>query len=232
MIIVSFGMPKSASTYTYQVLTDICSQITDPDKLRIDLPWRLHDPFIMNSETLVDLSSRIVEEQYYVVKTHMKFDEAVADLILSGKIKVVSQFRNSLDATVSLIDAGEAERRKPLKSQREPFKSTFTIEDAIPHVVDYMLTARKWIEAAREFEFPCFDYKQITTNPELCFVEICRYIGITVDVAPVIKKYETNPNLIGEMNIGRSGRGQEELNLEAHHPFMRLAKEFNDWADV
>jgi len=231
MLIISYGMPKSASTFTFQLLCDVAKKDSDQKAIRQNLPAHLKDPYLVSLDLLDELESNIPPHAHYVVKTHVAFDEQIAKLIKEKRIKAICQYRNVLDVLVSMLDSGKNERRKPPEIQREPFKSIYKANDAIPLVVQFVESTKPWIAAAREYGFPCFSFIQITRNTETSLLRMCDYLGIECDVSEIIAKYIQNPGLIGEINRGIPGRGARELQIDKDHHIRRLSDEFRQFVD-
>ena len=205
-------MPKSASTFAFLLARDIAQSHSDQVKLRQLLPEDLRDPFQDQLGAKIErISDAIPDEKLYVVKTHCLLNEAIKGLLVEGKAKAMVSYRDPYDVVVSIKDAGEAERQKPMHKQRQWFAQIKSYEDAVEWMPQILKIAESWLEYTDVLRIP---FSKIAREPLNLTNEIANYMCVTTaNVSKIVKPYISNKKSIEEFNVGVEGRGYGKFSL-------------------
>jgi len=227
MIYLSYGMPKSASTFCYQIANamlqgaghsreKICNKYLPPDYHKAFMP-------LVNDEIL-DLVELIPESEILIIKTHTHLNKTIDTLLRTGKIKASVTFRDPRDAAISLIDAGESDRNKNLNRE---FNEIWTIEDAFDYYKKHQSENQQWLKHPQVLKL---SYNLLALNPHQAARRIGDYLHIEAEIDPVITDLLTNPdNKIWEYNVGKIGRYKDFMNQDMINRFLL---EFKTWIDL
>ncbi len=197
-------MPKSASTFCYQLAESMLRQaghIRD-DICKNFLPESLHVAFmVFDNEDIFKIVECIPNDKILIIKTHSKLSNSIDQLLKSGRIKATATFRDVRDAAVSLLDSGEKDRR--LKKNR-PFSEIWNIEQALDYFKKYEPILTPWLT------HPCvlkLSYNLLAEKSMEAAIRIRDYLGIEVNVPNVMDKFSGNlSEKIWEFNVGKIGR--------------------------
>ena len=208
-VILTFGMRKSASSYCYQITRDLFNRCRSGQAAEINYSEATRNPFVPDVEFLKRVVSETAPGTMTVRKTHLGLCADIRSLITSGVCFPVVQIRDPSDILVSLIDAGERERKKPAELRREGFAAIRDFEDTLPIVREDMKIARDWIELAVERDLPCVDFEFVVDHPVEYLRMIAARFGLTADFSSIVESYRRDPTRIWEFNQGRTGRGRK-----------------------
>jgi hypothetical protein len=224
MLYICYGMPKSASSFICQLAIDIAQSHSDQNRLLLGLPSHLQGDFFHNDleHKLPDFCAAIPEQAIYVIKTHDPLTEALKAELQAGRARAIASYRNPYDIAVSLKDAGVRERKSPLSQQRPFFVNIRNDKDALIQIPYHLKCARSWLTFAQSQENAgsvlAFAFEQIVHDTHRVAEAIATHMGITsdisaIDISAIVTPYQINQQKILEFNVGRSGRGMQELDL-------------------
>jgi hypothetical protein len=236
MIIISYGMPKSASTYLFQITRGIAEILGSPQKELLKKFSHKKEPvpafMNLNSDVFNIALESNNKSEILVIKTHSQLYENLKNIIKNtDNIICFSSFRDPLDIIVSLYECGISERKRPKEEQRETFSTIFSYEDAEKHVDEIIKNAATWLNFTQSI---AFSYKNISQNPyyvgETIYKKICDQLGKNYekisDIKSVIDFYENNKSNIWEYNIGGIDRYKTIFDDKT---IERLEKKYNEF---
>ena len=211
MIILSFGMPKSASSFAFQLVSEMAG-LAGYDQLEIRRKYLVghqQNAFqMLNPGNCGGLFQSIPDDEIYTIKTHGSFCEPIEHGLSHGKIKALATYRDPLDMAVSLLDAGEKERLRPTHQQRKDFAELFTLSDAIK-VIDWSVDeADKWLSNPFTMNVP---YTEVFNGAEQVAIKLQNFLGLGENAVVACNKYLLNKNKILEYNVGGLERWKNRL---------------------
>lgn len=222
-------MPKSASTFTFQIAQDIAQTISDQIQLSSTLPEKLQHPYVGEGfdDALRTIIALIPDNEVYVIKTHLPLTEYTKGLILENQIKATVSYRDPYDITVSLKDAGQKERLREEKVQRKWFAQIKTHEDALKKVSDILKIAETWLNFPDSFKVP---FPRITKETINVVRDMATYLQVpNTNIEVIVERYLSGRKPIGEFNVGVEGRGHQELKLPNDH---KTKKEMDSFIEL
>lgn len=225
MIIICYGMPKSASTFAFQLARDIANTHTSINTVRQKLPEDLDKLFFQELyPVLPRLQRSIKSEELYVIKTHCFPDAQTLSMIRQGLAKVIISIRDPYDIIVSHKEAGDIERKKALADQRS-FAKLHTYEDIFSIIPKKLLIASSWIEQLDKKLV--IKFSDIKNTPQTVAMNIAKFIGVDKKyVNEVLDKYLVEGKRIVEFNKGIEGRGRKEINVPIPSELKGFMDEF------
>ena len=202
MIILSYGMPKSASSFIWRLTYDIL-EMAGHDQ-RIIKQAYLNEQQSVNFQNLNDdeleiFVKLIPRDQLYLIKTHSRLHTVIERAIDEGKAIATATYRDPLDMIISFLDTGVSERKKPMDQQRKYFADIETLEDAIRQVDNHVGTGERWLNKSHVENIY---YKDIMLSPHIVARRISKVVGVEVDSDAVCNKYLSDKSKIIEFNVG------------------------------
>ncbi len=175
-LIIAHGLPKSGSTFLYQVTKEIAAQINGFSHYKgkevffpgMNVPDFVQDP---TDEFVDSLLARLPPGAAFVVKTHGRITPLLASRIGSGKIKVVMSFRDPRDTVISMLDAGASDRSK---GNKRFFTKLYDVDDAIGPAKSGWKTVRGWFDCPNLLLIP---YYLIAARQSWVVDRLCEYLG-------------------------------------------------------
>lgn len=148
MLIISYGIPKSGSTLTFELINGMLKSIGHPQER---LPDGLVSPghgvnFIekVTPDVVSKLIAALPADGFICVKTHARLDRSILgqleDLQAQRKLQVVACYRDPRDICLSLMDAGKHAREKGKKA----FSECTDLKSVVPKVERQLMTFRVW----------------------------------------------------------------------------------------
>ena len=211
MIVICYGMQKSASTFTFQIAQDIAQTISDQIRLSSTLPEKLQHPYVGEGfdDALRTIIALIPDNEIYIIKTHHPLTEYVKSLLVENQIKAIVSYRDPYDIVVSLKEAGEKERLAGEKIQR--FAQIETYNRALNEVLAIIEIAEPWLKSPATFKVP---FPKITKETVNVARDMATYLQIpNTNVTEIVELYLSGQKPIWEFNVGLEGRGHQELKL-------------------
>ena len=146
MIVICYGMPKSASTFTFQLSTDIAYIHDDQWQLNKKLPEELQSTFIAEnlSQVISKIHKYIKNDQLYVIKTHCPLNDTLVKMIQEGNVKAIVSIRDPYDIVVSLKDTSDKIAREPLLAAREIARH-IGVDADVSNIVDSYISNKQSI---------------------------------------------------------------------------------------
>lgn len=237
MLFICYGMVKSASTYTFQVVEEII-KIDCANKglnyVKIsELSNALKYDFIDGNTNIKSVLDAINSSSYdfwgkhhLIVKTHLPYTY-FKDVIESGATKAILNYRHPAEIALSLVDVA----KKEIASGKNRFSEYDTFDKALeqlPYQVDSFLS---WYRN-ENIESHIISYDDIAKRPVSIIREAASFIGVDFDIRDIVAKYEKDNTKIVEYNKGVFGRRFDEINEfelnaieEKFSQFFRLLEE-------
>lgn len=235
MLIFSYGMPKSASTYAFQLSLRLLQRASVSTGFRVlspkqvlqggDHEWYLHENIDLDAFAVHALQ-RIAEDSGTVslVKTHHRCTAGVQRLINEGKAKAIATFRHPQELALSLIDATRIDVRKGRKR--------FGLRDipgTIPAIGRSIDRFKSWLAAPGTFPL-LFD--ELVCEPNHIVCQLAEYFGVDGDPNAVVSYFEKDKQgRIGEFNKGQLNRHLSEFPSEYYALFAKHFAEFQGYVD-
>ena len=211
MLIFSYGMPKSASTYAFQLSQLLLQRaglhVVGPLQILQDGPYEW---FLPEDTDLDDFAARalghIAENPNTVclVKTHKRCTEGVQRLINEDKVKATATFRHPQELALSLMDATTVERRKGWNRF-----DVAGMQDAIAAITSGIDRVKSWLAAPGTFPLL---YDQLVSEPSHIVGRLAEYFGVEGDPDAVVSYFEEDKQgRIWEFNKGQLNRHLSEF---------------------
>lgn len=221
MIVICYGMPRSASTFAFQLARDIAQTQSDQEQIRQRLPSKLRNSYRERlDEDLEELIACVPAHQIYVVKTHCGFNPTIKAYLETEQAKAIVSYRNPYDVVVSLKEIGEAERSKPVTQQRQSFAQIQSYADALTWMPYTIKVANSWLEWQDE-RLLLVPFVEVVKDSTAVAEKIAAHLGVTqINAANIVKPYLANRSAIIEFNVGQSGRGQQIFDLPENQTLL------------
>ncbi|SHO62319.1 Glycosyltransferase involved in cell wall bisynthesis [Pseudoxanthobacter soli DSM 19599] len=214
MIIIAHGMPKSGSTFLYQVLGDLSYIHNNADAREIrekylSKPADHYQDFYLtiDDEVLKEVVERIPADVFYVIKTHGMISDYAKEQAARGNIKIFYSYRDPRDVALSMLDAGRAERAQNLDRFFHQFREAKDVCDSIKLA---FTCVEPLMNAPRLHDIPYF---AIANNQTWVIEHVSDLLGMKPAAATLVEKYkpESNTDRIVEFNKGVYDRFLDEL---------------------
>ena len=216
MLIICYGMIKSASTYTFQVVEDIvkvdCAQ-KGLDYIKISqLVDSLEYDFIDTNtdiKTVVDaINSSKYDfwgEHHLIVKTHepVTFFEKAIDCRCT---KAILNYRHPAEIALSLTEEAKKEKAQGL-NRFSAYDSFDKALEQLPYQVEAFLS---WYKS-KNIVCHTVSYDNIAKQPVDVLREVADFIGVNVDIENIVTEYKKDNTKIVEFNKGVFGRRFDEI---------------------
>lgn len=238
MIFITYGIPKSASTYAFTLIRDLTGRYVDAHRKKLisvyDLGATSQESYffepITSGLTLDDLlrraTGKVGDGDIVLVKVHCGCSRYARDLIRDGQVTAAVSFRHPADCILSLLDAY---RKDPGR-----FKGGRDMETAIDSLRRHTEKFQTWLQ--KENLYIYFD--DLVSRPETVAADIAERIGLSVDVSEIVAYYEADKeNNILEFNKGLPNRKDVELDAgtvsrieDACRPLVDFIEEYKHCA--
>ncbi len=203
MLLISYGMPRSASTFVWQLTYDLINYNHKQHKLKKHLQEHQRPNFIYNVNDEIDsIINAIPEDEYYLIKTHGEYNESFRKYEHEGKLKIICTIRNPYDLCVSWMDIHKKEQQD--QDKRQGFVEADSLAKVLELVKRDIKTAEKWLAA----EDPLvFRYGAIMGDHGQLIKSIVDHIGLEVYLYDKVYDFYQDKSNITEFNKGVKGRG-------------------------
>lgn len=214
MIIIAHGMPKSGSTFLYQVLGDLSYIHNNADAREVrerylSKPADHYQDFYLtiDDDVLKEVVERIPADVFYVIKTHGMISDYAKEQAARGNIKIFYSYRDPRDVALSMLDAGRAERAQNLDRFFHQFREAKDVCDSIKLA---FTCVEPLMSAPRLHDVPYF---AIANNQTWVIEHVAGLLGMKPAAATLVEKYkpENNTDRIVEFNKGVYDRFLDEL---------------------
>lgn len=245
MIVLCYGLPKSASTFAFQLASGLveAAGFAQAPLYRRYLPPDLApyppQPYFVQlaAGDLTRIVAGLPEEQLMVVKLHGPLHSDIHNLLDTGACRALCTHRDPRDAAVSLFDAAQRERRRQGALRREAFTAIDNMDQCIDTIADRLGDALPWM--AHE-KVQALDFAGLQSDPYGRAVAIADYLGLDaddgidkridrrIDPGAVLLDYLLDKRRIGEFNVGTAGRYHTVMTAAQE---QRAADAFAAWFD-
>ena len=203
-VYISYGVPKSASTFLYQIIeeiirTDGCSPV------RLGPPFCPHgsvenyiDP--ITAPILQTITER-VNPRGVVLKTHSALPEDVKELIEAGQVLASAVIRDPREIALSMLDHGRRSRRWG----QSAFAEYHEIEDTLPSIDAQFERFLTWEGSSRVL---VFTFNQVCFETRNTIGRIARQLSMKIDASSVLRPFKQRGG-IGQFNKGGALRYHE-----------------------
>ena len=225
MLIVCNGMPKSASTFAFQLTRGVANTRWDQQTLLQRVPETHRAVFHPNiSRAFPVLVSVPAQDEALVVKTHGLVSNAIVKGVTAGHADVVMTIRDPLEIAGSLMDAGAIERRKPAAEQRLYFAEIVDPRQALAKAANIAKSAGDWLYRLRYRPPLVLPFRLLKHAPHRAVQLIAQRLGLPdVDVDPILGPLlENKQERIVEYNKGGE-RDLSELRASPRPPEVSRA---------
>jgi hypothetical protein len=182
MLIISYGIPKSGSTLTFELINGMLKTIGHAQKR---LPDGLVSPghninFLekITPAAVTNLVEAVPEGGYICIKTHARLEPPaflhLEELQKQKKVQIVASFRDPRDICLSLMDAGARAREKGLKA----FSECTDLASVLPKVQRSLTTFRIWGAIDGTLRLP---YELVAFTPNRAVSEMEKAFGFSCD---------------------------------------------------
>ena len=226
MIIVCYGMPRSASTYIWQTAFELINNRYHQYNKKEQLPEEVKADFIYYSHKAIPiLLEHLPDDIIYLVKTHGDFHPDLRKYEDQEQIKVICCYRNPYDLIQSWTDVVKKEQQKPLHERREGFAEVECYEDVLDRVLRDVKICRDWLTGLQNpLEFPYrISIRSVVDNIK----RLAQFINMDDYDLEIIKSFQSSDGQILEFNKGILGRGTSPDAMI----YPRHAKVFKDFID-
>lgn len=216
MLIISYGQPKSASTFMVNLLKRACAAMGSEQEQLKDRVFvgdlSKYRNFLRDIDALREISLSIGQDDYLAIKTHGALTRSTRELIDGGKAVAFLSYRHPGDAALSIFEAGARERAAGKSVQ---FSRLDTHRKAIDSMAGHIRrTTVPWLKSGLAHPF---SYQQITQDGETAVQRIANIIGVDGDA--LLKDEQVSALLSGEKRVynynkGVSGRHREVFSSE------------------
>ncbi|WP_206238281.1 hypothetical protein [Novosphingobium terrae] len=201
VIYISFGMLKSASTLTYQIIEEILRQAGRPP-LMLGAPLRpalsVTNYFDTIDGALIQQIQSMASGRDVVLKTHQLPAPEVLAMIAQGDILASATLRDPREIALSMIDHGDRSRRWHIPE----FSECVTLEDCLPSIDHQVATLQALCEVPGVLPLT---YAAICFEMRETIALLARQIGVSIDPAAVEAVF-ADTRMIGQFNQGRKDR--------------------------
>lgn len=220
MIIINYGIPKSASTYLWMLCRDLIYQFHKLNGYRIikisdiieSSPYAdFFDPNIFNisiDEFYRKVNASLSSNDIIQIKIHHHHTHAISQLLHKhGGVATIS-FRHPAECILSLLDA--------YKIYPKRFKNGENFQSAFKAIMNSVRICSKWINKNDLTKMSAY-YDNFVANPYSYLYIFSKLICFDVahkDIDKIVNKYENNKSLILEYNKGIVNRMNYELTSE------------------
>lgn len=205
MLLITYGMPRSASTFIWQLTYDIINYTNKQHEFKQLLEPHQRPNFIYDISKEIDsISTAIPDDAFYLIKTHGEYSEALRPFETRNELKIICSIRNPYDLCVSWMDVHQKEMKEG--KPRPGFEEANTLEKVVEVVKRDISIAEEWLGAENPL---VFKYEEITGDHGHLIDSIVNHIGIETYLYDKVYNFYLDKANITEFNKGVSGRGEE-----------------------
>ena len=224
-LIIAHGLPKSGSTFLFQVAKDVAASINGFPYVEaqdrffpgMDAVGYVQQPVDSIIEPMLRL---LPPKASFVLKTHGRMTPLIASGIQSGSIKALVSFRDPRDALVSMLDAGVSDREN---GKERGFDLLRRVDDALRPLKGSWGMARDWAFFPGVLAIP---YLLTATNQDFVIRLICTHLRAGHCFSAIRERYaQDKGSKIAEFNKGLADRFLEALTPEE---IARVSKDFKN----
>ncbi|MBV9287519.1 MAG: hypothetical protein JO288_06810 [Hyphomicrobiales bacterium] len=201
---ISYGVPKSASTFLYQIVEEIIRMNGCP-LVRLGPPFCPHGSVENYIDPITGPILQIITERVgprdVVLKTHSALPEEVKELIEAGQLLASAVIRDPREIALSMLDHGRRSRRWG----HSAFAEYHGIEDTIPSIDAQFERFLTWERSSRVV---VFTFNQVCFETRNTIQRIAQQLSTTIDASSVLNPFKHRRG-IGQFNKGAALRYHE-----------------------
>lgn len=225
VLVISYGMPKSASTFCWMILKDIMAAA--PSGVA-NLSRKVRGTKSVREDYVLNLDGRRIHDiraeagqRNVVLKTHSHARHFPGYEIAYPRTHVFVQYRDPREISLSLIDHGRRSRALGIPD----FAECVDIPSTWPFIDQAIERARSWLQrpgaVAVDYDSLCFNNKSLVEN-------LADRLGVAVDSSAIAAKYEDKDKII-QFNKGEPNRWIAEMPCDVSEQFLeRYAQYYTD----
>jgi len=216
MLYLSYGMPKSASSFCYQLVLDALRKYAEKNNLTMCniqdvFPGYKYSGFFDPS---VDCSldffleralTEIGQDKCIAVKVHCDISENAKKMIEEKLILANASFRHPADCILSYMDA---HRKESIGNDEIRFKGGESYRASLTTIRNQGNIFLRWAALKRMI---VISFDELATTPQVFVEKISRQIGIPVNAHEFLQSYLDDKEKIWEFNKGILNRRFVEL---------------------
>lgn len=196
MVLISYGMQRSASTFAFEICTEIANAAgSNQAELRNRLPEkyrRSHAPLKgtvfrksdnENALPIEEIAPYFNDGSIYVIKTHSGPSINFMKMIHQGDICCTLSYRDPRDIAVSLLEAGRRNRER--NNSNKAFTHIHEMEHAIDIARGELQKFYRWQALPNAVVLPL---KFTKSSPNSITKVISDLLNVTIDTEEVTKK--------------------------------------------
>jgi len=235
MVIVSFGVMKSASSYQYQVLSELLqarhSSYDDYIDYRTHIVGKEYADkyFEPLYEQFQSNLAKVKNFDFYAFKTHdfvnipNKEYDTIEELIDRDNLRIIGSIRDPREIMLSAMDHSQRTKKD---GTRDFFATLDTIEDTVPHIKNAFQKAVLWHKTKKVLWLP---YDSLFEYELEIIVALKDFCGLHhIDIFGRIEKLKSDGH-IHQFNKGKKQRWKTELSEEQQIRFSLLFKKEIDF---
>lgn len=211
MILIAYGLPKSASTFVFFTLANLAAGAGSPiwTRLAERMPEDRKDPYQPQvDEAYLTLAGALwPAAELLPVKTHDALRPFVAGELAAGRIKACASFRDPRDTALALLDAGARDRA----AGKDSFFACLTgMEDAIRVLSNQLPKTLAWLDHPGVMPVP---QKLVAAHPQKLAERLAAFAG-TEDALGNIENAVPEKDRRVEFNKGGADRYKTEMSAD------------------
>lgn len=237
MLVISFGVMKSASSYQYQILCELLAA-----RHRSFDDYLLHRRHLVGqkfadlyfdplTDEITDIEKLIPKTEYFTFKTHNTFNnseftkgkepvasEKLMKAISEGDIRIICSLRDPRDILLSAIDHS----KRTIKDGTNDFFSTLkNYDDVVPHIKSGFRKAKVWFKTGHTLFIP---YEFLFELEEEIILSIQSFVELPfIDINQRISRLK-NKKQIHQFNKAEPNRWMNELDKNEQEKFSEIFK--------
>jgi len=240
MLVLCYGIPRSGSTLAFEMVCEILRSagyeqaFVRNDRIGAQNPKGKSGRKSLESiskEAIAELVTTIGQSRKIAVKTHGAFTEDLfpwlEELQQKRDLQVIASYRDPRDVCLSLLEAGEKSRSKPVPGS---FRRVDSFQTAAQNVKHRIVSFRRWASLHGTLRL---NYETVAFQPDDAIAEIERVLGVTSDHEQVMHRAFDEANTL--KNKAKSQRHLEDMDAlprkeltEIFRNFIRKACEEDD----
>jgi len=215
MIVISYGMVRSASSFSFQLIQEIirlgCKDSGGKLYSLGGLIDRINGNFVDNSEDLASIVKELCnhsidfDQDWVVINTHSPCNSEITRLLRDGKILAVANYRHPAEVALSLRDIAKSEKAKGINRFNQKY---INLDSCINGVRFHAKTFLAWNKVQMVHKI---FYDNIVTNPQTVCHHLSNYLGFDKHPKRILKKFQSGNATIRELNKGVLDRKSSEL---------------------
>ncbi len=209
MILIAYGLPKSASTFVFFTLANLAAGAGSAIWARLEqrMPEGKQAPYQpqVDEAYLALVRERWPEPELLPVKTHDALRPFVAQEVAAGRIKACASFRDPRDTALALLDAGVRDREAGKDSF---FAKLHGMDDAVRVLSNQLGRTMDWLAQPQVLPVP---QKLVAMHPQVLAQRLAEFAG-TEDALGNIENAIPEKNRKVEFNKGGYDRYKTEMN--------------------